>query len=167
MSELTNKILESGLVDEHTAVLMEKWGYLPEGAAAIAKDKENILKNATKEQLTKLAEGIGEEVERKLRLKESMLDLDKIRWPVVVDIWKGTAVVAHKIVGVIDRMGRYYFRPADVQMGWFVPGYTIARSVVSGSIDTSKNHIETILESTELYLNEQVMAIQVSTRTGE
>ena len=164
MSDLTKKILESGLVDEHTAALMERWGYLPEGAAAIAKDKSEELQKATREQLSRLAEEIGTEVERRLKLKESMLDMEKIRWPVMVDIWNGirTTKVAHAVTGVIDRMGRYYFRPLDVEMVWFRPGFHICR--FKGE---TQPVYETILESTELYMEDQVMAIQVTTKMGE
>jgi hypothetical protein len=167
MSDLTRKILSSGLVDEYTATLMEKWGYLPEGAAAIAKDKENVLKNATKEQLTKLAEDIGDEIERKARLKESMLDLDKIRWPAMVSIWNAEGVpLAHHIGAVIDRLGRYYFRPADVKSDWLVPGFSLTRTVSISTDFQNKEETETILEVTSLYVDETVMAIQVSTKHG-
>ncbi len=164
MKELTKKVLESGLVDQKTVELMEKWGTLPEGSAELAKDPK--LKDATKADLMKFAEEIGYEVEKRAKLHESMLDLDKIRWPATVtvlslhgdrsDLSQATQVVGD-VSCVIDRMGRYYFRYQDVSPGWFVPGYIIRRYNASQP--------EEILESDVIYIGEQPVCVQVTTRS--
>ena len=163
MKELTKKILESGLVDEATAQLMEHWGVLPEGAAELAKNPK--LKDATRDQLMKFGEELGEALDRERRLRETMLDLNQLRWPAKVNIIDTTqqppAVRAQGVDAVIDRMGRYYFRPADVHKNWFVPGFQIIRETLHLSGDTPP---ETILEVSELFVGDQVAAIQVSTK---
>lgn len=164
MKELTKKVLESGLVDQKTVELMEKWGTLPEGSAELAKDPK--LKDATKADLLKFAEEIGYEVEKRAKLHESMLDLDKIRWPtsVSVHMLRGdrsdlnhSALVADSVSCVIDRMGRFYFRFQDVDSRWFVPGYLIRRHNAA--------QMEEILESDVLYIGEQPVCVQVTTRS--
>lgn len=157
MSALTKKILESGLVDEATARMMEKWGVLPEGSSDLV--QQQTLKDATRSQLMKFAEDIGDEVEKHHRLKETMLDLKTIRWPATVSVWAETHRVSgeHPIHAVIDYMGRYYFRPGDVDLSWFVPGRRIVRGPGIGT------H-ETIMEVTELFVGDDVAAIQVTAR---
>ena len=163
MKELTKKVLESGLVDEATAALMERWGTLPEGAAALAKEPK--LKDATREQLMKFAEDIGDEVEKKAKLRESMLDLNQIRWPAKVSIFRtgqlGEEIVADMLSCVIDRMGRYYFRVDDVDTKWFVPGFWIQRHM---NVLSKAPPVEEILEADIIYLEEHPICVQVTTR---
>jgi hypothetical protein len=155
VNELSKKILESGLVDEATARMMEKWGILDEGAADLA--KKSTLKDATREQLMKFADDVGEEVDKQRRLKETMLDLNQLKWPAFVGIFDPTKSpsVVHRVTALVDRMNRYYFRPQDAAKEWFVPGGL----VLSGPEDKKQ---ETILEVTELFIGDQVAAIQVS-----
>jgi hypothetical protein len=153
MSDLSRKILESGLIDETTARMMEKWGVLDEGSADLA--KKATLKDATREELIQFAEDIGEEVDKQRRLKETMLDLNHLLWPIQVGIWGGGDQRIYRVTGLVDRMGRYYFRPCDAPQEVLVPGFT----VLSGYQDTKK---ETILEVTPLYVGDDVAAIQVS-----
>lgn len=165
MSELTKKILESGLVDQSTAELMEKWGYLPDGSAELAAGKAEALMRATvekdvKETLTKLAERIGQEVDSLRRTRETMLDLNHLKWPVLVGVWNlknGDDSRVFRVHGLMDRLGRYYFHPKDVWKEAFVPGFVLMR----GADDSIK---ETILEVTELFVGDQSAAIQVSTQ---
>lgn len=158
MSELTKRILESGLVDEATAELMEHWGALPEGSADLAKGKSEALAKATKATLTKLAEKIGSEADTVRRLRETVLDLNQIKWPTEVNVFGPDGEVARHVVCVIDRMGRFFFRPQDVKKEWFVPGFVLRRT------ENTKMPEETILEVSELFIGDQVVAIQVSTR---
>lgn len=154
MNPLTEKVLKSGLIDKATAELMEKFGMLEEGAAS--KVEENILKNATKEKLEQITEALAEEVERQQTLRETYLDLNRLRWPVKVSVWNGLSkVVDHDIDAVIDREGRYYFRAQDVDEHWFVPGYVIVRK--------GKKR-ETILESQKLFIDETAVCLQVQTQ---
>jgi hypothetical protein len=151
---LTKKILESGIIDESMAAIMERWGALPEGAAALAANKD--IEHATKAQLIKLADEVGDEVEKALRLRESMLDLDKLKWPVTVTVRAPEGlVIPEAVTALIDRVGRYYFRAQDIGAQFLVPGYVI--------VNFPSLSEETILEVTELYVGEDVAAIQVST----
>jgi hypothetical protein len=174
MSDLTKKILESGLVDEATASLMERWGLLDEGSSDMA--KQAMLKNRGREQLMKFADSIEEELEKARKLRETNLDLNQLKWPVEIFAIRavanpdhpelgpnGTQFLAGGIHAVIDRLGRYYFRPQEVQAKWLVPGFIIEREVAP---DGRKKLLkgETILEVSELYVGDQVAAIQVSTQ---
>ena len=155
MSELTKRILESGLVDEATASMMEKWGVIPEGSAELAKRQE--LKDATRGELLKFAEDIGAEVDKHRRLKETMLDLNQLRWPATVKIGNGkNDLRVGPFTAVVDRMGRYYFQPDLDTKKWLIPGYAL--------FNAERNEVDTILEVTELFVGDQVAAIQVSTK---
>ena len=152
---IVDKVLESGLIDASTAALMEHFGYLAPGSSD--KVQEDRLKTATKEELVKLADNLAVEVEKEHSLRETYLDLEKLRWPAGVCIYKpDRTLVASGVSGVIDRMGRYYFRIQDVKPSWFVPGYFIERSVASGQ------QLETIWQSQTLYIGDQGVCIQVS-----
>ena len=155
MSELTKKILESGLVDEATAQMMEKWGAIPEGSAELARRQE--LKEATRAQLFKFAEDIGVEVDKHRRLKETVLDLNQLRWPATIYISKGDSNLrAGPFTAVVDRIGRYYFQPHAEMLKWLIPGYAL--------FNEERNEVDTILEVTELFVGDEVAAIQVSTK---
>lgn len=163
MTELkpsTQKVLESGLVDRSMIELLEKWGNLPHGASDLV--KEDALKDVTKDHLYQLANELGAEVEKEHVLRETYLDLERIRWPTVVSIFAGPSIESNllvdKLAAVMDRMGRYYFRIQDVKDIWFVPGYVLHRKV-----DSENEKVETITEKQVLYVNEQPVCIQVST----
>jgi len=175
VSDLTKKILESGLVDEATARLMERWGNLPEGSAELTRNKPERLQAATREELMQFAEDIGEEVEKQRRLKETMLDTDRMRFPVTVDVYKQSVltndgvrvprtIVAGHVRGVIDRMGRYYFRIQDVKERWFVPGYVFRKEGPGdgGATDPSKATYEQVHEVQVLSHGEAPVCIQVA-----
>lgn len=164
---LTDKVLKSGLVDRHTAEMMERWGYLRPGSAEQV--NENALKDATKAQLTKLAEELDDEIDAELRRRETRLDLDKLRWPVEVDLVTSSGVhVSMKTPAVVDRVGRYYFRMEDVDPEWFVPGYLLKRTqrVKTSSWET-KLVVEEVLEATVLYSGESAVCVQVTARPVE
>lgn len=156
MKPIVEKVLSSGLVDKATAQLMEQWGYLPEGSAD--KVNEDKLKGATQETLTKLANDLAVEVEKEHALRETYLDLERIRWPAPIEAVSKpmpgqNETIASNLVSVVDRMGRYYFRIQDVDKEWFVPGYFLKRN---GSD-------EKILQAQVLYVGEQGVCIQVTT----
>lgn len=163
MKPVVEKVLASGLVDKHTAALMERWGYLPEGAS----DKVNsdALKNATKAQLTKLAEEIGDEVAKENLLRETSLDLERLRWPTEVTIFnQKSETIVYKLKGMIDRMGRLYFRSQDIKESWFVPGYTLRRSAHDVNTGVEMVVREEILESGHLFIGDNPVAFQVTVR---
>lgn len=169
LKPLTEKVLSSGIVDEHMAKLMEKWGYLPDGASQLAADKN--IENATREQLEELAENIADEVAKQALLRETDLDLDKLRWPrrvyQVIDAER--RIVAGNIDCVVDRLNRYYFRSQDVMATWFVPGFKLVFDGLgpwwpeSAESKLQRLTEETILEVTGLCCGDQIVAIQVST----
>jgi hypothetical protein len=169
MSEITDKVLSSGLVDKHTAELMERFGMLPEGSAARTVQESYIQRS--REQMKKLAREFAELVDQEHALRETALDLNRLRWMVQVTVRDPRVKIAEgipstgfvaRVDGIIDRMGRYYFRPGDVQKEWFVPGYIIERDVCQDGKSIVTKH-EVIAEMTELFAGEQVAAIQVST----
>lgn len=157
MKDLSKRILESGLVDETTALMMEKWGVLEEGASDLTKKEE--LKNATREQLMKFADEVADKVDEDRRLRETMLDLNQLRWHVPVKLAAKDIGLFHvdPISALVDRMGRYYFRPQDVDRAWLVPGHLIVGQGMAG-----KDVV--MLEVTDLFIGDQVAAIQVSTQ---
>lgn len=61
MKPIVEKILKSGLVDKHTAALMEKWGSLEPGSVEMV-GKEDLHK-ASEETLKKFAEDIEDLIE--------------------------------------------------------------------------------------------------------
>jgi hypothetical protein len=157
MNALTEKVLKSGLIDKSVAELMERQGILPEGSAE--KVDENALKDATREKLIAITESLAVEVEREQRIKETYLDLERLRWPVRIFI--ATPDLPNQqhtswLDAVIDRQGRYYFRSQDVDVTKLVPGYLLVRD--------GKKTKETILEVQPLFIEDSVVAIQVTTR---
>jgi hypothetical protein len=162
MKPLIEKVLKSGLIDKHMAQMLEKWGNLPDGASDLVND--DALKDATREQLTKLGEELGDEVDKLRTLKETQFDIDRMRWPTEVSIKNnGGHQIVYKIPAVIDRMGRLYFRHQDVKADWLTPGFIIARDITSLDNPNQKSLIEEqILESSVLYTDEVPVAFQVS-----
>lgn len=176
---LTDKVLASGLVDRHTVELMERWGYLSGGSAD--KVNEEALKNATREQLTKLAVELDNAVDHELRLRETRLDLEKIKWPTTVDIYRENIVVTREggvtpevvnlipvamtCPAVMDRQGRYYFRIDDVQQEWFVIGYFFKRQQREKGLTGGVVFVrEEVLEAQTLFVGDLPVCVQVTTR---
>jgi hypothetical protein len=169
MKPLVRKVLESGLVDKGAAQMMELWGYLPRGAADHV--DESRLEGATKEKVTELARDLANEIEKEHHLRETYLDLEKLRWPVEITLHMlptveggrvGLAGPTPKLTAVVDRMGRYYFRIQDVNPDWFVPGLKITReSPKDGHI------VETIYQSQVLYIGQVGVCVQVSVESDD
>lgn len=99
----------------------------------------------------------------------------EIRWPVTVKIrekpvtneqvanWRPGDAPIHSVaglVGVIDRAGRYYFRPDDVEKDWFKPGWVIERQVIKAGALMRKTEIIKTVE--ELFDGDDLAAIQVT-----
>ncbi len=165
MKPASEKILKSGIIDRGFAQLLEKWGNLPEGASELTKSNE--LHNATKEHLTKFAEELAEAVANEHVLRETSLDLEHLKFPVVVavcskiEVGVGPDWGVNEIPGMEDRMGRLYFRFQDVAKEWFVPGFFIRKSVFDK--ETQKRYTVNleILEVTTLFVGDQEIALQV------
>ena len=159
MKPIVEKMLSSGLIDKATTRIMEQWGLLPDGS--VDKTREDALKHATQAELMRLAEDLATEVEKAHVMKETSFDLDRLKWPVQVGISSvGSAPKAAS--GVIDRLGRYYFRVQDVELEWFVPGYTLTRT--DQMLDYA--HHEMITEAQFLYIGDEAVCVQVSTKKG-
>jgi hypothetical protein len=154
MKPLVEKVLTSGLVDKDTVLLFERAGVLPPGSVDMVDEK--ALEKATKEDKAALAEELDLLASRN-SLKETMLDLDQVRWPARMDISKETGVpVACGVNCVVDRMGRYYFRIQDVEKGWFLPGYRL--SCEEKNVLVTK----TIFESQILSVGDLPVCVQVT-----
>lgn len=167
MKPVVEKVLKSGIVDRGMVELLEKWGNLPEGASELLKNE--TLKDATKEQLTRFAEDLAEEVAKEHILRETDLDLDRLKWPTTVTILPkfeanpGPEQGVYHIPAMVDRMGRIYFRVQDVDETWFVPGYRITRKVFDKETKSATEYHEKILEVQPLFLGESKIAVQVTT----
>ena len=168
MSEIVKKVLRSGLIDKHTAELMEQYGMLDPGAAETVND--DALKNATQVQMKKLAEELAVEVEREHKIRETYLDLDRTKFPVTVKIFsRGGHFVTTS--GMVDRHGRYYFRFQDADPNWFTPGFLIEKVPTSAPGGETHDIMlvqpkEMIVEATPLFVDEKPVAYQVSTQAA-
>lgn len=96
MRELTKKILESGLVDKHLALAMERWGNLDRGDAEVVGTAP-----VTKETFEKFADDIAMLIDPDEPLRETLLDLE-------ID---GTAIKCRtfgtktSVPAILDKMG--------------------------------------------------------------
>lgn len=104
MKEIVKKILEAGLVDKHTALLMEKWRSIDVGAADMV-GKEDIRK-VSEEALTQFVEELDVLVEqertsfRETRLSVTMKEPTLVFW---------VRCPSNKFVVFRDEMGNFVF----------------------------------------------------------
>jgi hypothetical protein len=156
--EIVKKVLSSGLIDRGTALMMERMGLLPSGAVDLV--QEDKLKGATVEVLTQMAEELGDAVEKEHIIRETALDLERIRWPALLTIKNGDLdVIVPELSCVMDRMGRYYIRVEDAEKAWFVPGFVVERKM-----DADRIRSEYITESGVLYIGEKPVCYQLTTK---
>jgi hypothetical protein len=162
LKPIVKTVLSSGMVDKATALMMEKMGLLPSGAAELV--NENRLKDATQEMLETVAEELAVAVEKEHVIRETALDLNRIRWPAYISISNPEKNTLKGIVSdlacVMDQMGRYYIRIADAQEAWFVPGFVVRRT-----LDSRRTSSEYITESQKLYINDRPVCYQISTKS--
>lgn len=167
VSELTKTMLESGLVDKGMAKLMEKWGYLPDGATQYIGDAK--FQEATR---AALADHIEEVVEKTRDLRETKLDLDRMKWPIEVEI-RGPKAMADKAfiwsgTALVDALGRFYFRAQDVDLDWFVAGATWVETQETTKEQWNVRDLKIrrlgrkVMEVQKLFSGEREIAIQVS-----
>lgn len=167
MKPIVEKVLKSGIIDKGMAEILEKWGNLPDGASGLVEG--NTLANATRDHLEKIATEFGDAVADLHLVRETQLDLDRLRWPTKVSVVAkyeaipGPENSIYDIPAVMDRMGRLFFRSQDVKKEWFVPGYRITRKQFKPEEGLEVLVWEQILESTVLFTGEQPIAIQVTT----
>lgn len=83
MKELTKKVLELGLIDKHTATLMERWGFLEPGVSWPSVTNINVTQIPTsatfnqRADIRKVLEEFVEELE--LLLQPEALDREVVR----------------------------------------------------------------------------------------
>lgn len=166
MKALVEKVLKSGIVDRGMAEMLERWGNLPNGAADLVKN--DALIHATKNQLEKIAEVIGDAVEEMNTIRETRLDLDKIQWPTQVSILPaepnrpGPTKLIKNIPAVMDRMGRLFFRFQDVREDWFIPGFVLMRTQHMPNEGVEIAVLEQVLERTTLFAEEKKIVLEVT-----
>lgn len=157
MNPLTEKVLQSGLIDKAMVEMMEKMGFLPEGASD--KVKEDALKNAPLASLHKLADEMAYLLEKEHELRETHLGLKTLKWPAVISVEdKGGSVIVKYLQCMMDEMGRYYVRFADVKKEWFIPGYILTR--MNGK--QGEHTREEITEVQPLFIDDKPICYQVS-----
>lgn len=109
MKPIVKKILESGLVDKHTALMLEKWRAIDDDAPNLVPDKEDILK-AGEELLTQFAEDLDLLIEeertsfQETKLSITMGDPTLVTW---VKFPRSPIVVFR------DEMGNFVFPPDE------------------------------------------------------
>lgn len=151
MNSIVEKVLSSGLIDRSMAELMEKYQLLPEGAAEQVKD-------ATREQMTKIVNEVVELSEKDHIVKETRFDLERLRWPARIHTsMPSTPNKQHSpwLDVVVDRMGRYYVRMQDFKEEWFIPGFLLY---------PSGQPVQEILEVQKLFIDETPVCVQIATR---
>jgi hypothetical protein len=142
MKELTRKILESGLVEKHAVLLMEKWGQLDPGAADLVGRKQ-----VTVESLSKFVEEIDQLVSL-----DAAGDTKETR----LEVYTSSKVSLRKqgVVGcfeaAIDDMGHLLVDPS-VNL---IPGDILVRE--------ADGVMHQVLEVTRIYQNDQLVTQQVS-----
>ena len=155
VSALTKRVLESGLIDESMAAMMEQWGTLPEGASQYVNN--DALKNVTRQQLAVLTEKLSIEIDKQRSIKETNLDLNRLKWPVslrVIDPNSTSSLSRRSVTAMRDRIGRYFFRTEDAKSNKIIPGFLLEN-------DETKER-EVVAEVSPLYVGEEIAAIQVS-----
>ena len=110
MKPIVKKILESGLVDKHTAALMEKWGTLEPGATDLV-GKEDLMK-ASSDTLMKFADDIEGLIEtERTRITESRLSM-LLESPFLAFVDYGNSV--ETVALFKDDMEHYFFPPSSL-----------------------------------------------------
>lgn len=162
MKAIVSKILKSGLVEKHTAQLLEQWGSLPDGSTELVKNV--TIQDLTEAQLIRLVEDISEELESSLSVKETVLDLDKLQWPVEVSVIeydkKGNYRSEAKVSAVEDNMGNMYFRADEAPLKLLIPGNYVCRANVS---DLKK--LQTIASVDPMYMDQTPICYRVTFST--
>ena len=75
---ISDKVLQSGIIEKHMLEMLVRWGAFSENALDIIKN--DTLRNATLAQLKKFAEELSVELKKEYPFRETMLD-SPIGWP--------------------------------------------------------------------------------------
>ena len=101
MKPLTKKILESGLVDKTTALMLERWGQLEPMAADLV-GKESITKKTLEEFVSEIEALVAPEA---MEVKETRLEIEIKQPP--LSLW---APIPGGFAAVEDSLGRLIVR---------------------------------------------------------
>jgi len=140
---------------------------LPKNSTSVV--NEETLKNATREQLLKLTEELANVVVEHQKVRETSLDINKLKWPTIIEIVVNRensspkAVITKQIPALIDTVGRLFIRYDEVKESWFRPGFILERKAHKG-VDKKITITEVILESDIFYVGEKPVCIQLTVR---
>lgn len=150
MKELSRKILESGLVDKHCALMLERWGQLEVGASELVGRQQ-----LTKQTLEEFAEEIEQLIEQDDVIKETRLEaVDGMPRILLKKIGRSSIV----FTGMVDEMGRYLV-PPTVE---FRRGDTLFVTPDESGVRFSYVGWVSILEIESLYEGEKAVAQQLT-----
>lgn len=139
MKPLVKKILEAGLVDKHTARMLERWGQLEDGAEDLV-GQRRIASQKTLEEFVEDLEGL---LETEGDVKETRLEIQVRRPPAeLYNRRLGT------FAAVQDEMGRYIVSPVN-------------KLYRGDAISDDAGNME-VLEVEPLYHGEKLVAYQVT-----
>jgi len=164
MNPVVDMVLESGLIDKAAVELLEKSGTLPEGSSD--KVKETIL-DASRATLRQFADDlfdlITKEHDKAAQLRETVLDLRTLRWPVDLSLQAinpetGNYKTQSFFKAMVDHQGRYYVRTQDSTLQDLMPGRHLVRYHESNKI--LREVIET---AREMYLDDKQVCYLVTT----
>jgi len=147
MKPIVQKILESGLVNKHTALLMEKWGTLDRGASELV-GKED-LREASESTLMKFVEELDSLIEEEYRNNHETRLSIALGEPFLVQPLRWTT---GKIVVFLDEMENFIF-PKDLYPDWLLPTGRFRR--------INDDQVWEIDEVTPLFVGEHRYAHQV------
>ena len=163
MNPVVEKILESGLIDKTVVAMMEKSGALPEGSSEKVKESLTNASRAVLRDFTdELYELISKEHDKAAQLRETLLDLRTLRWPVDLSIQAVDGEGTYKTVGhlraMVDTGGHYYARIQDIGKNDIVPGFHLVRYT-----EDNKVQREMVLETREMYLDDKPVCYLITT----
>jgi len=159
MSKLLDALKKSGVIDRHMEKMFERWGML--GLPNDSSRTEFLARE--QEDLEVLAEEISCLVESKKEVHEAVLDLDHLRWPVLVRV--GGIHSSNTMVMMRDSAGTLFARIDCVpnEKDWynfFHPGQRIFISDV-GFTDSFRTKSSNILETTQIFSGETPIAFRI------
>lgn len=169
MSAISDKVLQSGIIEKHMLEMLVRWGAFSENALDIIKN--DTLRNATLAQLKKFAEELSVELKKEYPFRETMLDSPH-RWPtsftvmgevVVGDqlITPGPPRSVHNIPAMRDDLLRLFVSANDVDPDWLVPGYRISVKVMSKEFNCLADQISIITRVDPIYVLDKRVSYMV------
>jgi hypothetical protein len=151
MKPIVKKILESGLIDKHTALLMEKWKALDEGSSNLV-GKED-LKKASEASLIQFAEEVEEIIDGSQEARQETRLAVSVGEPILISWVLSEEKEAAPVVVFRDEMGNFIFPPAmDPNL------------LIMNRFRTSDGSIWVVTDITALSIADQRYAFEVSAK---